>query len=147
MLNTHIPLINYLTKKARRSSNAAKILMDNDLNNDAISRLYYSVLYQTKALLLTVNVDVQKHSTAKVMLALHFTKNKRITKQTFDVFNEILNERIKADYNNFLEINNTHAQEFFRKAQNYLQEIELIIKQEIENSDPDKQNEEQITNI
>jgi uncharacterized protein (UPF0332 family) len=140
MLNNDlIPLINYLTRKAQRSLAAAKLLMDNDLNNDAISRLYYSVLYQTKALLLTVNVNVQKHSTAKVMLALHFTKTGHIDKNTFHIFRNLIEERTKADYDNFLDVADETTDEYYLKAIHFIHTTNPIVTQAIENTDQSEQ--------
>jgi uncharacterized protein (UPF0332 family) len=135
MLNyDSIPLIEFLTKRAIVSCSAAKLLIDAGIYNDAISRLYYAVLYQTKALLLTVNVDVDKHSTAKMMLALHFTKNKRISKETFDIFRDLIKDR----HDHFFEVAHDDAHNAYLNAIQFIHNTTDLIEHIVKNIEDEK---------
>jgi hypothetical protein len=54
---------------------AANLLFENDFLQDAISRLYYFLLHNTRALLLTKGLEPKSHDEGALRLfGLHFVK-------------------------------------------------------------------------
>ena len=53
---------------------ATKLLFDNSLLKDAVSKLYYSLLYAVRALLLTKGLEPKSHEGALRLFGLHFVK-------------------------------------------------------------------------
>jgi uncharacterized protein (UPF0332 family) len=132
LTDDEVKLINFFQTKAQQSIKAADALLKLELYNDGVNRQYYSVLYQVKALLLCVKITVEKHSSARTMLALHFTKNKLIDKDTFDTFTKLLKLRMDADYTHFVQINHDEAADFYYKALHFIDVTNVLIDQAIE---------------
>jgi len=61
-------------KRADESMRAAHLLYENNFLNDAISRLYYFILYNVRALLLTKGLEPKSHEGALRLFSLHFIK-------------------------------------------------------------------------
>lgn len=60
-------------ERASQIMDAASLLFENDLVNDAVSRLYYFLLYNIRALLLTKGFEPRRHEGALRLFGLHFT--------------------------------------------------------------------------
>ena len=64
--------------RADEAKRAAELLSRNDLVRDAVSKLYYYLLHQVQALLLTVGLEPRSHEGALRLFSLHFVKNDRM---------------------------------------------------------------------
>jgi len=78
---------------------AADPLFDNGLVSDAISRLYYFVLYHIRALLLSRGLEPRSHEGALRLLGLHFIREGILEKGIAQVFSKLMKFREEADYN------------------------------------------------
>jgi uncharacterized protein (UPF0332 family) len=85
--------------RADESIKAADLLFDNNLVSDAISRLYYFVLYHIRALLLSKGLEPRSHEGALRLLGLHFIREGIIEKGVAQVFSKLMKFREEADYN------------------------------------------------
>ena len=85
--------------RADESIKAADLLFDNNLVSDAISRLYYFVLYHIRALLLSRGLEPRSHEGALRLLGLHFIREGIIEKGVAQVFSKLMKFREEADYN------------------------------------------------
>jgi len=86
-------------ERASQTMNAATLLFDNNLINDAVSRLYYFLLYNIRALLLTKGLEPKSHEGALRLFALHFIKEKLFEPKDSHVFSKLMKYREEADYN------------------------------------------------
>lgn len=86
-------------ERASRTMNAATLLFDNNLINDAVSRLYYFLLYHIRALLLSKGLEPKSHEGALRLFALHFIKEKLFDPKDSHVFSKLMKYREEADYN------------------------------------------------
>jgi len=78
---------------------AADLLFANNLINDAVSRLYYFVLFTIRALLLSKGLQPKSHEAALRLFAQHFVKEKIFDHQTAHIFSKLMKYREEADYN------------------------------------------------
>ena len=78
---------------------AATLLYENGYISDAISRLYYFVLYHVRALLLSKGLEPRSHDGALRLLALHFVREGHFEKRAAQVFSKLMKFREEADYN------------------------------------------------
>lgn len=78
------------------------ILIDNELWNTAINRLYYACYYAASALLVSNSIETHTHSGARQMLALHFVKSGKLSKEQFNVFSSLYEKRQSGDYADFI---------------------------------------------
>jgi uncharacterized protein (UPF0332 family) len=60
--------------RANESMKAADLLFKNGFTRDAVARLYYSLLYAVRAILLTKGLEPRSHEGALRLFGLHFVK-------------------------------------------------------------------------
>ena len=86
-------------ERAAEAMAAATLLSENGYINDAISRLYYFVLYNVRALLLSKDLEPRSHEGAIRLLGLHFIKSGLMSKSVAQIFSKLMKYREEADYN------------------------------------------------
>ena len=77
----------------------ADLLFKNSFFKGAVSRLYYSLLYSIRALLLIKGLEPKSHEGALRLFSLHFVKEGRFEAKTSHVFSKMMKYREEADYN------------------------------------------------
>ena len=85
--------------RATEALAAATLLYENGYISDAISRLYYFVLYNVRALLLSKGLEPRSHDGALRLLGLHFVRDGLMDKRAAQVFSKLMKFREEADYN------------------------------------------------
>jgi uncharacterized protein (UPF0332 family) len=85
--------------RATEALDAATLLYENGYISDAISRLYYLVLYHVRALLLSKGLEPRSHDGALRLLGLHFVREGLMDKRAAQVFSKLMKFRQEADYN------------------------------------------------
>lgn len=86
-------------KRATAAIDAAALLSDKSLFNDAVSRLYYFLLYYIRALLLTKGLEARSHEGALRLFGLHFVKQGLFETKVSHIFAKLMKYREEADYN------------------------------------------------
>ena len=130
MKNTKIP---DLIKKARRSANAAKELLDKEFPDFSVSRSYYAMYYATQAILLTKNLAFSEQAAAISALGRDFVKIGIFPIGLHDNILDAFDLRQKGDYDaaNYIskEIATTtlkHAEEFIIFIEKYLKSNGIV---------------------
>lgn len=85
--------------RATEALAAATLLYENGYISDAISRLYYFVLYHVRALLLSKGLEPRSHEVALRLLGLHFVREGLMDKRAAQIFSKLMKFREEADYN------------------------------------------------
>jgi hypothetical protein len=67
--------------------------------NDAISRLYYCLLYHIRAILLTKGLEPKSHEGALRLFSLHFVKTGAFEPAAAHLFSRLMKYREEADCN------------------------------------------------
>jgi len=120
-------------QRAVEAKKAAELLFNNGFLNDAVSKLYYFLLYSIRALLLTKGLEPKSHEGALRLFALHFVKEEIFYAKDSHVFSKLMKFREEADYNpsyvftkeDFIDLEK-EADNLFRKIKNYLKEKEYF---------------------
>lgn len=86
-------------RRAGTAIGAANLLFNNGFLNDALSRLYYFLLYNIRALLLTEGFEPKSHEGALRLFALHFVKEGIFDSKDSHIFSKLMKYREEADYN------------------------------------------------
>jgi len=86
-------------QRATEARRAAELLFSNDFTKDAISKLYYFLLYSVRAVLLTKGLEPKSHEGALRLFGLHFVKEGLFMTQDSHVFSKLMKFREEADYN------------------------------------------------
>ena len=123
--------IHYRLESARKTFEAAKILAENGYWNSSVNRLYYSLFYALKALLLFHNIETKKHSNIKSQFSLHFVKTDRFDKKYGQLFSELMDWRQKGDYENIYDYDEKSVLPLFAPVNEMLDLIESTIKNEM----------------
>ena len=116
-------------QRAGKAMEAANLLFNNGLLNDAISRLYYFVLYKIRALLLTKGLEPRSHEGTLRLFGLHFVKEGIFDPKSSHIFSKLMKYREEADYNpsyvftkeDFIELKK-EAEELANKINGYLED-------------------------
>jgi uncharacterized protein (UPF0332 family) len=77
----------------------ADLLFKNGFVNGAVSRLYYSLLYNIRALLLAKGLEPKSHEGALRLFSLHFVKEGSFESNTSHIFSKLMKYRQEVDYN------------------------------------------------
>ena len=101
-------------ERANEAKKAATLLFDHGFYKDSVSKLYYSLLYVIRALLLTKGLEPRSHEGALRLFALHFVKEGTFETSYSHIFSKLMKYREEADYNpsyvftreDFVEFNN-----------------------------------------
>ncbi|MCI2424482.1 HEPN domain-containing protein [Candidatus Acetothermia bacterium] len=116
-------------ERAVKAMGAASLLFNNGFLNDAISRLYYSLLHDIRALLLTKGLEPKSHEGALRFFGFHFVKEGAFEPADSHIFSRLMKYREEADYNpsyiftkeDFVEFKK-EAEELSNKIKGYLKE-------------------------
>ncbi len=121
-----IPEQEELVVKAKESLKAAKILIQNDLYDFAISRSYYSMFYISEAFLLGENLTFSKHSAVISAIGSKFVKTGKIPAVFHKNLTNAFNKRSSGDYETDTGFTEKDALDQIIKAEefiNFAQEI------------------------
>lgn len=114
-------------ERSKTAFEAACLLFENGYINDALSRLYYFILYHIRAVLLSKGFEPKSHESALRLFALYFVKEKIFLPKDSHVFSKLMKDREEADYNpaytftkeDFIELRK-EAESLADKIQEYL---------------------------
>ena len=84
---------------AKKTLSEADLLFKNGFFKGAVSRLYYSLLYSIRALLLTKGLEPKSHEGALRLFGLHFIKEGLFETKASHIFSKMMKYREEADYN------------------------------------------------
>lgn len=85
--------------RASKAMEAASLLFANGYLSDAIPRLYYFLLYNIRALLLTKGLEPKSHEGILRVFSLHFIKEGLFGPKASHLFARLMKYREEADYN------------------------------------------------
>ena len=115
--------------RARESLLAAKLLLENDLFADCVSRSYYAVLHSAKTALYINGVESRTHEGVRKMFGLHLVKTGKIEKEFSDIITEEQEDRTISDYEVDMEIDEETARQRFDEAVRFVERIEKYIQE------------------
>ena len=120
--------INYKQQKAAQSIKEAKLLMENGLNDTAISRLYYAAFYVINALLAINGFNPKTHSGTKSIFNKEFILTGKIESRFSDFYSFIMAKRFEADYDDFVFIDENKIESLLKETEEFVDTINSLIK-------------------
>lgn len=109
--------------RANEAIRAANLLFENGFVKDAVSKLYYSLLYAVRALLLTRGLEPRSHEAALRLFGLHFVKPGIFEAKDSHIFSKLMKYREEADYNPSYAFTREDFMEFRKEAEVLIQKI------------------------
>ncbi len=120
-------LINYRLSRARSTLNEVSVLIDNELWNTAVNRLYYACYYAVIALLLHNRIKAQTHGGVRQMFGLHFIKTGIVDKELGKFYSDIFDKRQTGDYDDFVDYKKEDVIDLIQPANSLIEKIENLI--------------------
>lgn len=114
-------------KRGTAAMDAAALLSGNGLFNDAVSRLYYFLLYHIRALLLTKGLEARSHEGALRLFSLHFIKDGIFETKGSHLFAKLMKYREEADYNPIYVFTGEDFVEFRKEAEDLADKIKVYL--------------------
>ncbi len=115
-------------ERAEKAKEAAQLLMDNGFINDAVSKLYYFLLYGIRALLLTKGMEPKSHEGALRLFGLHFVKEGVFVSKDSHVFSKLMKFKEEADYNPSYVFTKEDFKDLAREAEELFFEIKAYLE-------------------
>jgi uncharacterized protein (UPF0332 family) len=125
--NNRKQIIEFRMENARNTLKEVTILMENELWNTAINRLYYACYYAASALLIANQIETHTHAGVRQMLALHFVKPGKLSKYFFNIFGSLFEKRQTGDYEDFVFMTKEIVDEFYPQSVEFVEEINKLI--------------------
>ena len=122
-----ILLINHNIEKADACIKEIRILLDNNLLNTAINRIYYGIFYILTSLALKHNFETSKHLQLIGWFNKNFIKNNVIDKKFGQILHEAYDSRSKGDYGNFIEFHRDKVETMYLEMQEFINKIKAIL--------------------
>ena len=85
-------------QRAETNLRAAKVLIDKEYFDIAAARAYYAAFYAASALLLSQDIDTNKHSGVIALIHQHFVKTGKLDKEQGKSLNWLFEIRGVGDY-------------------------------------------------
>ncbi|MEO8112472.1 MAG: HEPN domain-containing protein [Ginsengibacter sp.] len=124
-------------KKSAEFMREANILLQNRLYYGFINRLYYSCFHVTKALLLTRDLVSKTHSGTVTLLNQKFVRENVFDAAQAAFFQELMNERIQSDYDEFMIFDEDSVTKFIEPSKLYVDYVIQIIEKYFEENPDD----------
>jgi uncharacterized protein (UPF0332 family) len=119
--------INYKLLKAVQSIKEARLLMENGMNDTAVSRLYYAAFYAVNALLAANGFNPKTHSGAKTIFNKEFILTGKIDSRFSDFYSFLMAKRFEADYDDFAFIDEERLQPLLAETEEFIAAMIAII--------------------
>lgn len=120
--------IKYKQQKAAQSIKEAKLLIENELNDTAVSRLYYAAFYAVNALLAINGFNPKTHSGTKSIFNKEFILTGKIDNRFSDFYSFLMAKRFEADYDDFVFIDENKMQSLLAETEEFVNTINSLIK-------------------
>ena len=103
----------------------ARLLLENDKYEDAISRAYYAMFHSAKALLLEKGSDPKTHAgTASELGQLY---REELGKEMTREFSRVQEKRERADYGELTEIKQEETEKIIRSVEDFVSKASDLI--------------------
>jgi len=124
-------LIQYRKARAKEMLEDAKCLLARGGLISAVNRIYYSIFYETTALLLLHGLSSTKHSGIMSLFQKNFVKPGKVSKESGKFYSRMFDSRQKGDYGDFIRFEEEKVREWLKEAEKFIKQIDILIDQEM----------------
>lgn len=121
--------INYRLQKARETISEVEILIENQLWNTAVNRMYYACFYAVGASLLSKGIRTSTHSGCLQKFGQFYISTGIISKDLGRHYSVLFEKRIKSDYDDFIDFDKDTTLELFEPSKQLIEKIEELLKE------------------
>jgi uncharacterized protein (UPF0332 family) len=116
-----------LARAKETLSEVVDVLIQNELWNTAVNRLYYACFHAVTALLASNDIYPKSHSGTNQLLGLHFIKTGIISKKTGEHYTDVFFMRQSADYEYEVEYEKVDVLKLIQPTADLIAQIEEIL--------------------
>lgn len=123
-------ILTYRIQKARETLNDAQRMINLDvMPRSIINRAYYAMFYAVLALITYSNIPIKtsRHTGIISIFDKDFIRTGKIEKRYSEMFHNAFDDRLEADYGDFIEPSQAEAIEHVKNAQKFLLMVEKIV--------------------
>jgi uncharacterized protein (UPF0332 family) len=120
-------LSKYRLEKAERLLDDARLLLKESRWESSINRSYYAALSAAKAALILFGIDPKTHVGVKTMVSKKLVLDGLIPKEHGKWFRTLLFEREDVDYADYVIIDSSDAEDAFKNATRFIEEVKIVI--------------------
>ena len=97
-------IVNYRRQKACDLMHDVDVLIDNELWNSAVNRMYYACFHMVSALFILHGIEVKSHMGVRQAFGLHFVKTNLLSSECGRIFSKIYvsSQKMAIDCNLYL---------------------------------------------
>lgn len=122
------PEISANLQRAETNLQAAKDLLEKEYFDIAAARAYYAAFYAASALLLSEDIDTNKHSGVIALIHQHFVKTGRLEKEQGKNLNWLFEIRGVGDYGVSVHVASGEAYLAVKVAEKFLESTKQILR-------------------
>ncbi len=126
MTESEAQIVNHRLERAGEALEEARLLADGARWNTCVNRLYYACFYAVSALLLSRSLSASKHSGVRSLFNLHFVKPGAVSRKLGAVYNDLFENRQKADYMDFVRFEADQVEPWIAQAELFVEEITIL---------------------
>ena len=120
-------IVNYRRQKACDLMHDVDVLIDNELWNSAVNRMYYACFHMVSALLILHGIEVKSHMGVLQAYGLHFVKTNLLSSECGRIFSKIYDKRQSSDYDDFKEFTKDKIDNLYPQISFLISEVDRLI--------------------
>jgi uncharacterized protein (UPF0332 family) len=127
-------------RRAQKALRAAKLLQQNGLAEDAISRAYYALMHAAKAALLVHDVIADSHAAVRRLFGQVLVMAEGVEREWAHILARGHDQRGAAEYNVDFEVDEETADRLVREAQRFIDRMAVYMMSkgmQLESTDDD----------
>lgn len=126
MTTTQAEIARYRVERAWEALREARLLADGELWSACVNRLYYACFYAVSALLMGRNLSSTKHTGLRSLFNLHFVKTGEVSRELGAIYNDLFENRKKADYMDFVRFQEDEVRPWIAEAELFVEKIAAL---------------------
>jgi uncharacterized protein (UPF0332 family) len=123
---TRKAIVEYRLGNAHKTISEIPILIQHELWNTAVNRLYYACYYAVTALLIKSGIETHTHSGVRTMLSLYFTKTNKLQIKYNKFYTDLYENRQTSDYADFIYFDRETVEELYTQSVEFINIIESL---------------------
>lgn len=120
-------IVRYRYRKACELMHDVDVLIENELWNSAVNRMYYACFHIVSALLVLHGMEVKSHMGVRQAFGLHFVKSGQLPLECGRVFSKLYDKRQSSDYDDFVEFSREEVEGLYPQAVFLIENVSRLI--------------------
>lgn len=118
--DTRQDIVVYRMGKAHQLLHEVDILIENELWNSTINRMYYACFHAVSALLIKNGIEVKSHMGVRQAFGLHFVKAGKVPLEYGRIFSRIYDKRQSGDYDDFIDFTKDEVEKLYPQIKSFI---------------------------